>query len=184
MKKRHHKVLDRARAEGRLVRLRRTIPGADRLEGFVLGTGPVWTLLARCADHRLDGWTAVHTHALHKVRDEGGEESLTVRSLRGRGLWPVRPPGADLPLDDHAGLLAAASAAYGLLELHAELIDPGMLRVGTVTGLRPRTFRLHEVDTEARWYPEPSKYRLRDITRVDFGSHYTEVLGEFAGPRP
>ncbi|MGW3180917.1 hypothetical protein ACWDD9_16775 [Kitasatospora sp. NPDC001119] len=91
MDQHHHAVLDRARAEGRLVRLHRTLPGADRLEGFVLGT---------------------------------------------------------------------------------------------VTGLRPRSLRLHEVDTEARWYPEPTKYRLRDVTRVGLGDHYTSVLREFAGPRP
>ncbi|MBV2151496.1 hypothetical protein [Kitasatospora sp. SUK 42] len=184
MNKRDHDVLDRALDEGRLVRLRRTLPGAERLEGFVLHTGPIWTLLANCADHQLDGWTAVHTCTLHKVRDRGGEESLTIRALRGRGLWPLRLPPADLPLDDHAGLLAAASAEYGLVSLHAEHIDPGILRVGTVTELRPRSLRLHEVDTEARWYPKPGKYRLNDITRVDFGTYYTEVLREFAGPRP
>ncbi|WP_316527146.1 hypothetical protein [Kitasatospora brasiliensis] len=184
MDTRDHTVLDRAQAEGRLVRLRRTLPGADRLEGFVLGTGPVWTLLANCVDHRLDGWTAVHTCSLHKIRDRGGEESLTVRSLRGRGLWPVPPPRAELPLDEHSGLIAAASAAYGLIALHAEFIDPDVCRVGTVTELRPRSLRLHEVDPEARWYPKPTKYRLRDITRVDLGGHYTDVLREFAGPRP
>ncbi|MFE4361186.1 hypothetical protein [Kitasatospora sp. NPDC056800] len=184
MDQHHHAVLDRARAEGRLVRLHRTLPGADRLEGFVLGTGPVWTLLATCTDHRLDGWSAVRTAGLRKVRDRGGEEGLTVRALRRRGLWPVRPPGADLPLDDLPGLLTAACAEYGLITLHTEHLDPDVCRVGTVTGLRPRSLRLHEVDTEARWYPEPTKYRLRDVTRVGLGDHYTSVLREFAGPRP
>ncbi|MFD4658923.1 hypothetical protein ACFWP2_25205 [Kitasatospora sp. NPDC058444] len=177
-------TLERARREGRPVRLRRSVPGADRLEGFVLGTGPVWTLLAACTDHRLDGWTAVRTADLHKVGDQGGPESLTVRALRRRGLWPVRPPGADLPLDDLPGLLTAACAEYGLIALHTERLDPDACRVGTVTALRPASLRLHEVDPEARWYPEPTKFRLRDVTRVDLGDHYTSVLREFAGPRP
>ncbi|MFG2908258.1 hypothetical protein ACGF13_24725 [Kitasatospora sp. NPDC048286] len=184
MDNRDRAVLDRAQAEGRLVRLRRTLPGADRLEGFVLGTGPVWTLLANCVDHRLDGWTAVLTCTLHKVRDRGGPETLTVRALRGRGLWPVPVPGTELPLDDLSGLLATASAEYGLIALHAEVLDPDVCRVGTVTELRPRSLRLHEVDPEARWYPKPIKYRVRDVTRVDLGTHYVDVLREFAGPRP
>ncbi|MEU3566230.1 hypothetical protein [Kitasatospora sp. NPDC006786] len=177
-------TLERARSEGRPVRLRRSIPGADRLEGFVLGTGPVWTLLATCTDHRLDGWSAVRTADLHKVRDRGGPESLTVRVLRRRGLWPVRPPGADLPLDDLPGLLTAACAEYGLIALHTERRDPGACWVGTVTALRPASLRLHEVDPEARWHPEPTKFRFEDVTRVDLGDHYTSVLREFAGPRP
>ncbi|MFF4383042.1 hypothetical protein [Kitasatospora sp. NPDC001547] len=179
-----HDVLDRARAEGRLVRLRRAIPGADRLEGFVLGTGPVWTLLAVCTDHRLDGWTAVRTADLRTVRDRGGPEGLTVRALRRRGLWPAHPPGADLPLDDLPGLLTAACAEYGLIALHTEHRDPDVCRVGTVTALRPASLRLHEVDPEARWHPEPTKVRFADVTRVDLGDYYTAVLREFAGPRP
>ncbi|MFJ6621645.1 hypothetical protein ACIQOW_29240 [Kitasatospora sp. NPDC091335] len=177
-------TLERARLEGRPVRLRRSIPGADRLEGFVLGTGPVWTLLANCVDHRPDGWTAVRTTDLHRVRDRGGEESLTVRALRRRGLWPLRPPGARLPLDDLPGLLTAACAEYGLIALHTEHRDPAVCRVGTVTALRPASLRLHEVDPEARWHAEPTKFRFKDVTRVDLGDHYTSVLREFAGPRP
>lgn len=177
-------ALERARVEGRPVRVHRAIPGADRLEGFVLGTGPVWTLLAACADHRLDGWTAVRTADLHEVHDQGGEESLTVRVLRRRGLWPARPPCAELPLDDLPGLLTAACAEYGLIALHAEHRARDACRVGTVTALRPASLRLHEVDPEARWHPEPTKVRFADVTRVDLGDHYTGVLREFAGPRP
>ncbi|MEV8322878.1 hypothetical protein [Kitasatospora sp. NPDC056731] len=177
-------VLDRARHEGRLVRLRRTLPGADRLEGFVLGTGPVWTLLANCADHRLDGWTAVRTDSLRKVRDLGGPETLTVRALRRSGLWPVRPPGADLPLDDLPGLITAACAEYGLIALHTEHHDPDACWIGAVTSLRPASLRLHEVDPEARWHREPTKFRFADVTRVDLGTHYNAVLREFADERP
>ncbi|MFD0275910.1 hypothetical protein ACFVHB_18665 [Kitasatospora sp. NPDC127111] len=177
-------ALDHAPRGGGLVRLRRSIPGADRLEGFVLGTGPVWTLLAACTDHRLDGWTAVRTADLRKVRRVGDEDGLTVRALRRAGDWPVRPPAGDLPLDDLPGLVEAASRAYGLVALHTEESAPDVCWVGTVTGLRPKSLRLHQVDTEARWYEEPTKFRLGRITRVDLGSHYLAVLRDFAGERP
>ncbi|MFB7618951.1 hypothetical protein [Kitasatospora sp. NPDC056181] len=177
-------TLDLAVRDGGLVRLRRSLPGADRLEGFVVGTGPVWTLLANCTDHRLDGWTAVRTADLRKVRRIGGEDGLTVRALRRRGAWPVRPPAGDLPLDDLPGLAEAASRAYGLIALHTEESAPDVCWVGAVTGVRPKSLRLHRVDTEARWYDEPVKFRLDRITRIDLGTHYTAVLREFAGERP
>ncbi|MFB7907752.1 hypothetical protein ACFC1T_15070 [Kitasatospora sp. NPDC056076] len=180
----HRAALDRAHREGRPVRLRRSIPGADELEGFVLGTGPVWTLLAACTDHHLDGWTAVRTTDLRKVRDLGGPDTLTVRVLRRRGRWPVRPPGAELPLDDLPGLLAAACAEYGLIALHTERNAPDSCWVGAVTAVRPASLRLHEVDPEARWRPEPTKFRFSDVTRVNLGTRYNAVLREFAGPRP
>ncbi|MFJ9695760.1 hypothetical protein [Kitasatospora sp. NPDC101183] len=184
MDDKHRAALDRALTEGRLVRLHRAIPRADRLDGFVLGSGPVWTLLAACTDHRLDGWTAVRTADLRKVRDQGGPETLTVRHLRRRGLWPVRPPGADLPLDDVPALLDAAGAEYGLLAVHAERQAPDAFRLGAVAALRPASLRLHEVDPEACWHRAPTKIRYEDVTRVDLGSHYARVLREFAGPLP
>ncbi|MEV0533429.1 hypothetical protein [Kitasatospora sp. NPDC050463] len=177
-------TLDRAVRTGELVRLHRSIPGADKLEGFVVAASPGWTLLANCGDHRLDGWTAVRTADLRTVRRIGDEDGLTVRVLRRRGRWPVRPPEGGLPLDGLPDLVEAAGRAFGLVALHSEESAPDVCWVGAVTGLRPKSLRLHQVDPEAHWHDEPTKFRFDRITRVDLGTHYTAVLREFAGERP
>ncbi|MFF8830923.1 hypothetical protein [Streptomyces sp. NPDC015131] len=173
--------LDKAVRTGRLVRLHRSIPDAERLEGFVVGTGPAWTLLAVCSDIRLDGWAAVRTPDITKVRRRGDETSLTVRALRRSGQWPVRMPDPAVELDDLPALVRSAGEGFGLVAVHAEHRDPDCCWIGAPVRLRRASLRLREVDPDARWSDEPTTFRFRDITRVDFGDHYARVLREFAG---
>ncbi|PBC67421.1 hypothetical protein BX265_8023 [Streptomyces sp. TLI_235] len=176
--------LDTAVRTGELVRIRRHIRGADRIEGFVVAVGPAWTLLASCTDTRLDGWTAVRTADIATVRHRGDETCLTVRALRRRGRWPVRPPAPEVPLDELPDLVAAACRGFGLVALHLERHRTDTCWIGTLTEVRRKSLRLHEVDPAARWHRSPTKFRFKDITRVDFGGHYEQTLDEFAGPRP
>ncbi|WP_138905453.1 hypothetical protein [Streptomyces albidochromogenes] len=173
--------LDKAVTTGRLVRVHRSVPRVEWIEGFVVGASPAWTLLARCSDIQLDGWTAIRTADITKVRRQGDETCLTVRALRRRGQWPVRMPAA-LALDDSAALLRSAGRAFGLVSVHAERQVPDVCWIGAVKKLRPRSLRLREVDTGARWHADATTFRFKDITRVDFGGRYEETLREFAGP--
>ncbi|MEV8533825.1 hypothetical protein [Streptomyces sp. NPDC051211] len=174
--------LDEAVGSGALVRLRRSMPGAERLEGFVVGTGTEWTLMAVCKDIQLDGWAAVRTADITKVRRRGDETCLTVRALRRRGEWPVRAPVPAVPLDGLPALADAASRGFGLISLHAERQVPDACWIGEVTELRPKSLRIREVDTEAQWRSTPSRFRFKDVTRVDFGGRYEQTLREFSGP--
>ncbi|MGW6982393.1 hypothetical protein ACWGE1_23630 [Streptomyces sp. NPDC054932] len=175
--------LDEAVSSGALVRVHRSaIREADRLDGFVVGTGAAWTLIALCSDIQLDGWAAVRTPDITKVRRQGGEDCLTVRALRRRGLWPARAPRPELALDGPAELAKGASDAFGLVSLHVERHAPDACWIGEVAEVRPKSLRLREVDTEARWHPELSKFPFKDLTRVGFGGRYERTLLEFAGP--
>ncbi|MFJ6782712.1 hypothetical protein [Streptomyces yangpuensis] len=179
--------LDEALSSGTLVRVHRSsIRDADRLDGFVVGRGAEWTLLALCTDLRLNGWAAVRTADVTKVRrrgDKGGDEDcLTVRVLRRRGRWPVCGPEPALPLDGLPALARAASRDFGLVSLHVERHAPDACWIGEVTDVRQKSLRLREIDTEARWRPAPSKFRFEDVTRLDFGGRYERTLLEFAVP--
>ncbi|WP_455356721.1 hypothetical protein [Streptomyces sp. SYSU K217416] len=168
-----------ARAVGapRLVRVHRSIRGADRLDGLVLGTSPAWTLLAVCEDLRPDGFTAVRTPDITRVRRLGDEDSLTLRVLRRRGQWPVHPA---LDLSTSPGLVRDAAAHHPLLAFHEETRDPDVCWVGRPVGYRAKSCGVLEVDPEARWSPTPSTYRFKHLTRIDFGGHYLRTLAEFA----
>ncbi|MFJ9767325.1 hypothetical protein ACIRUY_26230 [Streptomyces erythrochromogenes] len=174
--------LDEAMSAGVPVRVHRSsIRGADRIDGFVVGVGAEWTVIAVCTDLRLDGWEAVRTADVTKVRPRGDEDCLTVRVLRRRGRWPVRAPEPALPLDALPALAQAASRAFGLVALHVERHAPDACWIGEVAGVRPKSLRLREVDPEARWRTAPSKFPFEDVTRVGFGGRYERTLLEFAG---
>ncbi|MFB7252669.1 hypothetical protein [Streptomyces nojiriensis] len=175
--------LAEAVSSGVPVRVHRSaIRGADRLDGFIVGTSAAWTLIALCSDLRLDGWAAVRTPDITKVGWRGGPDCLTVRALRRRGRWPARAPEPALALAGLADLAVGASRAFGLVSLHVERDAPGACWIGEVAAVRPKSLRLREVDPEARWHPGLSKFRFEDVTRVDFGGRYERTLLEFAGP--
>ncbi|MFJ3830109.1 hypothetical protein ACIPWI_19365 [Streptomyces sp. NPDC090046] len=174
--------LDEAVSSGALVRVHRSgIRDADRLDGFVVGTSAAWTLIALCSDVQLDGWAAVRTADISKVRRRGGEDSLTVRALRRRGLWPARAPQPELALDGLAELAEGASGAFGLVSVHVERHAPDACWIGEVGAVRPKSLRLREVDPDARWQPKPSKFPFKYVTRLGFGGRYERTLLEFAG---
>ncbi|MCU7826685.1 hypothetical protein [Kitasatospora sp. DSM 101779] len=175
--------LDRAVRSGELIRVGRSIRGADRIDGFAVAASPGWTVLAVCTDVQLDGWSAVRTADITEVRRRGDDTCLTIRALRRRGQWPVRPPLPAVPPDDLPGLLQAAGRGFGLIAVGRERQQPDACWIGAVAELRPKSLRLHEVDPDARWHPDVSGFRFKDITRIDFGGRYEQTLQEFAGPR-
>ncbi len=175
--------LGEAARSGALVRLRRSIPGAERIEGFVVGVGAEWTLMAVCTDIHLDGWAAVRTADITKVRVRGDETCLTVRALRHRGQWPVQDPGPAAVLEGGLPALAdAASRGFGLVSLYEEQRVPDACWIGEVTELRPKSLRVREIDTDARWRSAPTTFRFEDVTRIGFGGRYERTLREFAVP--
>ncbi|MGW3321466.1 hypothetical protein [Streptomyces virginiae] len=172
-----------ALSSGAPVRVHRSgIRGAVRLDGFVVTASAAWTLIGLCGDVQLDGWAAVRPADVTKVGRRGGTDCPTVRALRRRGHWPARAPEPALPLDRLADLAQGASRAFGLVSLHVERDAPNACWIGEVAAVRPKSLRLREVDPEARWRPELSKFPFKDVTRVGFGGRYERTLLEFAGP--
>jgi hypothetical protein len=170
--------LARAADKQRFVRIHRSIKGTDPLAGFVLNSSPEWTLLATTSDLRTDGFAAVRTADITRVSRR--DNDLIVRVLRRRGPWPLTHPPLDLTA--LPALLRDAAVHHPLLVLHLERIDPEVCWVGTPVEFRPKSFRVREISPGARWIEEPVKYRYRDISRIDFGSHYENTLAEFARP--
>lgn len=177
------KRLDQAVHTGNLVRIHRSIRGAEKIEGFAVATTPSWTLMAPCSDIQLDGWAAVRTADIVKVRRKGDKTCLTIRALHRRGQWPVIMPGHTLPLDTLPALVEAAHRAFGLVALHAERHVADACWIGAVTEVRTKSVRLREIDPSACWHDDVTKFPGKDITRIDFGGRYVRTLDEFAGPR-
>jgi hypothetical protein len=69
--------------------------------------------------------------------------------------------------------------------IHREEADPEVCQVGRVISTGRGRVRLLEIHPDATWEEHPTEYRLKEITRVDFGGDYEEALDLVGGsPTP
>lgn len=178
-----HGRLESALKEQSLVRVSRVIRRSDKIDGFVVGIGQGWVLLAEL-DHGIDlnGFQALRLQDLAKVDVRGGPETFAGRALAARSQWP--PMSAEVDLDSLTGLIQSAAEAAPLVALFIEEEDPGVCFVGRPTSFTSRSVRLLEISAEAQWNREPSEWRLANVTRVEFGSRYEEALALVGGAPP
>ncbi len=174
--------LHRAQSDDDLVRLGRG-DEFDALDGYVVGIGTDWVLLAVLDGAIvLDGYAALRlTDVRHVERRHTGD--MVRKALALREQWPPTPPPAPLDLDNSRGLLMSL-AEQSAITVHIEHDDPAVCFVGAPASLGRRSLRLIELSTRAVWSSGPTKYRVDDITRVDFGGRYEQALLSVAGPMP
>lgn len=172
--------LETAAQQQSLVRLSRSIPRSDKLDGFVVGLGHAWLLLA-VLDHNiyLNGFAALRVADVKKVNRRGGPNSFVGRALAARGEWP--PSGANVDLDDLAQLVRNAAEVAPLVTLHIEAEDPAVCFIGRPVRFTRRSVHLVQITPEAEWDDEPTKWKFTDVTRVDFGGRYEEALSLIGG---
>jgi hypothetical protein len=169
------KALSAVAGTEELVRVRRGIRKAERVEGFVIGVGEQWVLLNLFdPDMFLDGHAALRLGDIRGVERRGGPASFPVRALRHFGESPLPLDGVDL--DTIHGLFASLGSTYPLLLIHVEELDPEVCYVGKYVSASKRNLRLLEISPRATWDDKPTKWPLKAITRVEVGSRYAEAL--------
>ncbi|HEY3548011.1 MAG TPA: hypothetical protein VGK17_18215 [Propionicimonas sp.] len=175
--------LVRAQEDGLIVVVRRWIPGAERLEGFVVDVSAGWVAVQRLSDRiEFDGWYLVRVKDIQAISIDPDPECFEVKALKARGLWP--PTAPDMRLDDLLGVFPAAFAEAGLVSVFDEFDRPDVCWIGTITSLDEKKLSLLEVDTRGGWARKPRTFRPDDVTRVDFGGGYEQALALVAGPPP
>lgn len=177
-------TLHAAEEDWALVRLHRSIRRSDDIEGFVVGVGDKWVLLALLDDLLiLNGYVAVRLDDVEKVRRRGGPDSMVGRALASRGQWP--PVRADVRLDGKTTeLLQSAAEQWPVVTLHLEHEDPTDCFVGRPVDYTTRSVDWLDISPEAEWCDNVVKHPLSQVTRVDFGGLYEEALVAVGGPPP
>jgi hypothetical protein len=175
--------LDKAAQEQALVRVSRSIRRSDKLDGFVVGLGQAWVLLA-VLDHSiyLNGYAALRLGDVSRVALRGGPDSFVGRALAARGEWP--PVSVDVDLGSVAELVRTAAEVATLVTLHIEEDDPTVCFIGRPVRFTSRSVRLLEITPQAEWEDRPNKWAFADVTRVDFGGRYEEALALIGGAPP
>ena len=70
------------------------------------------------------------------------------------------------------------------MTIHREKVDPDVCWIGRVLGVEGGSVSLLEIDPKATWKKTPTCYRLREITRVNFGGDYENALHLVGGNPP
>lgn len=175
--------LEHAQSHQLLVHLRRWIPGADRLEGFVVGIGKQWVVLQRLSDRvAFDGWILLRLKDVQAVSMDPDPECFEIKALMARDQWPPTTP--ELNLDDAVGVLTSASATAAMVSVFDEFDRPDVCWIGAVVCVDKSKLRLLEVNARGGWARRPRTFDPDDVTRLDLGGGYEEALQLVAGPPP
>ncbi|MFN8075828.1 MAG: hypothetical protein U0Q15_10465 [Kineosporiaceae bacterium] len=154
---------------------------ADDIDGYVVGVGEVWFVLALLDDRIvLDGWAALRIADVRAVHLRRQGEWMRP-ALRQRGQWPPAAPTTVPELDTPRGPVESWRHEP-LVTVHDE--QPDRCYIGVARGLDERFLRLQEVTPRAAWTDRLTKYPVDEITRIDIGGRYEEALLISAGPPP
>jgi hypothetical protein len=171
--------LRRASRERLLVKLTR--PFEDGwIEGYVFDIGPQFFLLALVnGEIRFNGFSCIRTTDVRNLQVPAKYSAFIQAALKKRGeRRPKRPSVSVVGLSE---LLLSANKAFPLVTIHREIVDPEVCHIGRIVGISNGRVSLLEIGPNALWDKEISEYRLREITRVDFGGGYEEALNLVGG---
>jgi hypothetical protein len=145
------------------------------VNGYVLNIGPRWFLLALIEDGiRFDGFQCFRLSDVRELQVPHPYAAFAEAALKKRGERLPKKPR--VRLDGIEELLVSATRAFPLVTIHREKLDPDVCEIGRVVQVKDDRVSLLEINPDATWDTEPKQYRLRDITRLDFGGEYEEAL--------
>lgn len=152
--------------------------------GYVLDIGPQFCLLGLIDDNiRFNGFQCPLISDLRQIKVPDPQEDFIVAALRKRRERIDRKPEIDL--SSLPALLKSASKLFPLITILRERIRPDECVIGRVLDVSERSFLLHTIDPDAVWEEKPTRLRLSDVTRVEFGGGYEEALHLVGGnPKP
>ena len=62
------------------------------------------------------------------------------------------------------------------MTIHTEKGDPDICWIGRILNVNRGCVSLLEINPDATWDKRPTKHRLNEITRVNFGGDYEDAL--------
>jgi len=148
------------------------------LEGFVVGVGREWALLAQTSDGGWpDGYIAFRLSDVKSIKSNTG---ISEKFARLQIDWPPINPFTGVDLNSVTGVITGLAAGQQLVGIEKER-ERDALWIGQLDDIWPKWVWLTEVDSTGTWLPAPLGYRLRRITTVQTGTRYLQALSQVAG---
>lgn len=145
------------------------------ITGYVVDLSPDFVVIHNRSDYIvLDGYSILRVRDITGVDDKPKRGSFWMEALKLRGQKPRRPVG--VCLDNTASILESVNKHYSLLAVHREGIRNDECAIGRIEKLTKKTVILQWLNPSAQWDGYSPRYRLTDITKIDFGGLYEDAL--------
>ncbi|HEY6308778.1 MAG TPA: hypothetical protein VI488_20245 [Candidatus Angelobacter sp.] len=145
------------------------------VNGYVLDVGPQFFLIVLINDEiRFNGFQCFRLADVRKLQVPANYAAFVEAALKKRG--ERMPTKLSVSVASLPELLLTANDAFPLITIHREQVDPDVCHIGRIAELHEGRLSLLEIGPDARWDAKPIEYRLREITRVDFGGGYEGAL--------
>ncbi len=145
--------------------------------GFILACNDTFTLINYFSrdTYSLDGYSIFYNDDISEywVYTEG-EDYLETKYVKLKGIKPQPQPSINL--DSLPDILSSISETFPLVKIYRERLSEDITIVGKVIETKDNTFKLLGMRTDAKWKEVPSWFRYADVTRVEFGGNYEEIL--------
>ncbi len=164
-----------------LVRFTRTFEDGS-VNGYILDISSRWFLLALVGDSiRFNGFQCFRLSDVRELQVPHPYAKFNEAALKKRRERLPKKPRVSV--ENVEELLMSANRLFPLVTIHREKLDSDVCQIGRVVEVKNSHDSLLEINPDANWEAKAKLYRLRDITRVDFGGEYEEAL-QLVGGRP
>jgi hypothetical protein len=155
----------------------------DSTHGYVLDIGKKFLLLALIGDDmRFNGFQCLRLKDVKRLQVPDPYADFAVAALRKRGQEIRKKPSVDL--SNLPDLLISANRLFSLVTIHRGDVKSGCCWIRRLLEVTDKTLFLQEIGPDGVWEKKASRFRLSEITRVEFGGGYEEALHLVGGPPP
>jgi hypothetical protein len=146
----------------------------------VLDWGPELTLVQvfDTDSFQLDGYAVFRNSDVRRWR-EIPKADFAARAADFNNVLPSRPKLVTIASMKESA--ASAGASFPLITIHRERIKKGVCFVGRFVRASQRSITIESITPQAEWEGQEN-YRLKDITLLEFGGVYENLLSALAGP--
>ena len=176
-----HKALKK-HAGKNLFQVRRRPRGVGSVTGFVVAWSESLLLFHQLEPDAfcLNGYSAICTDDVSDYRAFDRDEYWQRRAAGIHKLKPVTPNGVSVA--NWRELFESVTSHFPLVTLHTERTNPDVCYVGQVAKVSDSTLTIYNLDCNCEWQ-KPRRFKMADITRVEFGDGYSTALAETSPKR-
>jgi len=167
----------------KIVKFFRPFDDGGSTQGYVLDIGPEFFLLLLIGEEmRFNGFQCLRLQDVRKLQVPAKYAAFIESALRLRGECVEKKPM--VRVGNIKEILETANKAFPIITIHREKVAPDICHIGQILDMDEKYVSLLEIGPDAVWDQKPESYRLREITRVDFGGAYEEALILVGGSSP